>query len=417
MLRIGIDDTDSEKGGCTTYIAALLADDLSKFSKVKRVRLVRLNPNIPWKTRGNGSVCLEVDTGDIARAKALALEIVKSNSIFGDSNTNPGVAFYEDELNEDFHRFYFRALRGIVEMEDARSLAVEYGVELHGFKNSRGVIGALAAVGSTFKDATYELIAYRTKENWGKARKVDVASVLEMDKATVPLTFNNYDWENRRVLITPHSPCPVLLGIRGEEPSVLTKAYAMVKVDEPVERTQIFYTNQGTDAHLVEVDSIADVDPYSSVILEGHVASAPKTIAGGHVICTLEDGDGSIDFAAYEPTKSFRSIVKRLLPGDRVRIYGGAKYSSGMGSKLTINLEKLEVIQLAKAIELVNPTCDECGRRMESAGVGQGFRCRRCKTYKREKEEREIERGLVHGLYSVPPCAMRHLSKPLCRMR
>ncbi len=411
MLRIGIDDTDSTSGGCTTYIAALLADALSEFSLVRQVKLARLNPNVPWKTRGNGSICLEVETDDVERAKSLTLELVKQYSIFEDENTNPGVVFYEGELSKGFREFYRKALTSIVEMADAEALAEEHGAELHGFKNGRGIIGALAAIGSEFDDATYEIIAYRTRENWGKARRVDEASVIAMDEATKPCTFNNYDPEYERVLVTPRSPCPVLFGIRGETPEILLDAYEMVKVGEPVERTKLFYTNQGTDAHLVRVEGIGEVRPYSSVILEGIVERKPWTIPGGHVICELSDGGGSMDFAAYEPTKGFREIVRQLMPGDRIRVYGGAKYHDG-SKKLTVNLEKLEIVELVESFEMVNPTCGVCGKRMESAGVGQGFRCRKCKTHRYEKEKAGVKRGLKAGLYSVPLCAMRHLSKP-----
>jgi len=417
MLRIGIDDTDSKRGGCTTYIAALLADALSDFSEVKQVRLVRLNPNVPWKTRGNGSVSIEVETQEIERAKDLTLKLVEEHSVFDDENTNPGVVFFEGEVNGEFNGFYHKALTGIVEKQEAEELASEHGAELHGFKNGRGVIGALAAVGSNFDDATYEIIAYRASDNWGKERNVDEASVIAMDEKTRPLTYNNYDPEYDRILITPRSPCPVLFGIRGEEPDILTNAYDIIKVGEPVERTRLFYTNQGTDAHLVEASSIADVKPYSSVILEGFVARRPRSITGGHVISTLEDSSASIDFAAYEPTKSFRRIVAKLMPGDRIRVYGGAKHPDGRESgELTVNLEKLEVLELADAVDYVNPACDGCGKRMESAGVGQGFRCRSCKTKKLEKEEVKVERTLALGLYSVPLIAMRHIGKPLSRL-
>jgi len=51
-MWVGIDDTDSLKGGCTTYVATELVDKL-KYDLIGFPRLVRLNPNIPWKTRGN----------------------------------------------------------------------------------------------------------------------------------------------------------------------------------------------------------------------------------------------------------------------------------------------------------------------------------------------------------------------------
>ena len=53
----GIDDTDSSRGYCTTYLAFRIACDLSPSVRVVAYpRLVRLNPNIPFKTRGNAAV-------------------------------------------------------------------------------------------------------------------------------------------------------------------------------------------------------------------------------------------------------------------------------------------------------------------------------------------------------------------------
>ena len=84
----------------------------------------------------------------------------------------------------------------------------------------------------------------------GTKRRVDEASIFEMEKLTAPYTFNNVDAEKGRVIITPRGPDPILFGIRGETPEVVKKAYEIVKPLEPVERWVIFRSNQGTDAHL-----------------------------------------------------------------------------------------------------------------------------------------------------------------------
>src|SRR5207247_4031559 len=64
VLCIGVDDTDSLRGMCTTFLAAELVRDLTRdFDLVGYPRLVRLNPNIPWKTRGNAAVCLRIGSG------------------------------------------------------------------------------------------------------------------------------------------------------------------------------------------------------------------------------------------------------------------------------------------------------------------------------------------------------------------
>ena len=66
VLSVGIDDTDSPLGMCTTYLGFKIVGKLRKkgvkFSSYPR--LVRFNPNIPWKTRGNGAVGLTFLTND-----------------------------------------------------------------------------------------------------------------------------------------------------------------------------------------------------------------------------------------------------------------------------------------------------------------------------------------------------------------
>ena len=63
MLHIGMDDTDSVEGGCTTWLATEVIKELSDFDLIGCPRLVRLNPNVPWKTRGNGAVSFTFGKG------------------------------------------------------------------------------------------------------------------------------------------------------------------------------------------------------------------------------------------------------------------------------------------------------------------------------------------------------------------
>jgi len=408
QLYIGIDDTDSKKGLCTTYLAAVLGDMLAAFSSVLETRLVRLNPNIPWKTRGNGAVCLKIETSDAARAKNVTLTAVEEFSELESEGTNPGVVFYSGAEPELFESFYYRALREIVTTADAEELAKDAGCEIHRWKNGRGVIGALAAIGADLQEHTFEHIAYRKPENWGTARRIDSESVREMDRTTRPMTLNNVDSETSQILVAPSSPCPVLYGIRGTTPEVVEQASKLVKCSEPIERTALFKTNQGTDAHLVAC-TISEARPDFSVIVGGSVSAAPKTLAGGHVVFSISDDKSSIDCAAYEPTGGFRKTVKKLGIGDVVRVYGGVRKTLN----LTVNLEKLEVIELGETVDKKNPVCHECEKRMESAGRGQGFRCRKCRTTAESKELTPVKRELELGVYCVPARAMRHLSKPI----
>jgi tRNA(Ile2)-agmatinylcytidine synthase len=135
----------------------------------------------------------------------------------------------------------------------------------------------------------------------------------------------------------------------------------------------------------------------------------PHTIQGGHVLFRIRDSSGvSVDCAAYEPTKEFRGVIRKLLPGDRVRVWGGVR-----DDPITINLEGIEVRQLVSFIR-DRPSC--CGRRMESMGKGQGFRCRVCRRKSKHMVKMEINREITTGRYHVPPCATRHISMPEKRM-
>jgi tRNA(Ile2)-agmatinylcytidine synthase len=80
-----------------------------------------------------------------------------------------------------------------------------------------------------------------------------------------------------------------------------------------------------------------------------------------------------------------------------------------------VKLEKFAVRDPVET-ERVTPTCPDCGRKMESAGRNQGYRCRGdCGTTAPGKVERDLERALEGGWYEVPPTARRHVAKPLVR--
>src|SRR3989304_72841 len=68
-LYLGVDDTDSLRGMCTTFLATELVRALPKWDLIGFPRLVRLNPNIPWKTRGNGAIFLRLGKGQGRRSR------------------------------------------------------------------------------------------------------------------------------------------------------------------------------------------------------------------------------------------------------------------------------------------------------------------------------------------------------------
>ncbi|MEM2146146.1 MAG: tRNA(Ile)(2)-agmatinylcytidine synthase [Candidatus Jordarchaeaceae archaeon] len=417
LLHIGFDDTDSPLGGCTTYLCARLVEVLSTLnvSFIDYPLLIRLNPNVPFRTRGNAALCLRIKIADnsVNKVKQIILEEIKRGAHLSFKNTNPGVVFYEgDIIPYLLEKFSKKAIQNIVIINEALKIANNVGAEIHTFKNPRGVIGALAAIGTPLEnDHTYELIAYRMPENYGKERRLDIDSVRKMNSITTPNTFCNLDGD--RILITPHGPDPILYGIRGDTAEVVYAAHSMVTALEPIERWVIFRSNQGTDMHLRFLNNISQVRPYLSVILNGEVANKPKTISGGHVIVQIKDRTGNIDCAAYEPTGEFREVIKRLIPGDMVRVYGGVRPASSL-HPLTINLEKIEILKLAPLLVKSNPKCTKCGKRMTSAGKNKGFKCKKCglKLTEIEKSTFEIHRNIAERLYIPPPRAHRHLTRP-----
>ncbi|MDH5439742.1 MAG: tRNA(Ile)(2)-agmatinylcytidine synthase [Candidatus Bathyarchaeota archaeon] len=420
-LHIGIDDTDSPRMGCTTYVAALIVQRLRELSVpfIDYPNLIRLNPNVPWKTRGNGALCLRVRSPEnlVDQIKEIVIETVEENADLSFRGTDPGIVFLPQEVPPEIQVFARNAIQGLVTMDTALCLIRRFGAEAVGLKKGRGIVGGLAAIGEKLTaDYTYEIIAYRRRENRGTVRRIDAKTVVQMDMETRPLTFNNVDTGTGRILITPRGPDPILYGIRGETPEILKKAFEIVRCKEPIERWVIFRTNHGTDAHLRMVNSIKEVNPHNPVIVKGTVAKEPRTIPGGHVIFSIHDRTGQVDCAAYEPTGELRKVVRLLKLGDLIEAMGGAR-SSSANNPTTLNLEKIRILRLTPNMVFRNPECPKCRKRMESMGRSKGFRCKKCRLRDSnlKKTVLEIERPIEQGLHIVPPRSQRHLTKPLSR--
>ncbi len=416
-MIIGIDDTDSNEGMCTTYLGALLLEELQTYGTVEALPLlVRLNPTIPYKTRGNAAVALKIKTGCPEKVISHVVSRIEELARMECEKTNPGAVFILEQdyegLKSVLGNFLMEAIREVIEIRKAKSLILEYGIPSKGFKNGRGLIGALAACGAMLNlnewEHTFEYLAYRQKDKWGTPREVEKESFFEADRETYPETWDTVDLTNRLVVCVPHSADPVLFGIRGENPETVTKAACMIRA-EPIERFAVYRTNQGTDMHLLTAAAISEIRDMHSYRLEGTVSAFPQTIPGRHVIFSIRDENGDeIDCAAFEPTKNFRALVRKLVPGDKILVSGSV--SSG-----TLNIEKIEIKMLTPLCKEENPICPVCKKHMKSAGQGQSFRCKKCGTQAPSKIRYEVERDLRAGLYEVPPCARRHLAKPLAR--
>jgi tRNA(Ile2)-agmatinylcytidine synthase len=407
-MFIGVDDTDSEKGLCTTYLAAVLMERLSSLGEIRGLpKLIRLNPCVQYKTRGNAALAFELETDLAEQVREQALEVVMELSDLSGENTNPGLVM-ADEIYPEMKEFYRRAATEILAVEEAREILDERGIWHKGLKKGRGLIGALAAIGADLEDYTYELIAYRERERWGTPRRIDPDSVWEADLLTYPRTWDTVDYANKRIVFSPHSADPVLFGIRGDDIDAVKQAFSLIE-SEPWERRVLYKTNQGTDAHILDAE-VRELLENQSYRLRGRVADLPWTIEGGHLFFSLRLDGATISCSAFEPTKGFRNIVRRLIPGDVVEVYGSVREGN-------LNLEKINLLSLAEQRTSQAPLCLACGRRMESSGRGQGYRCRRCRTRVAVRDSRPIPRDLETGFYEVPPSARRHLSKPLARMK
>jgi tRNA(Ile2)-agmatinylcytidine synthase len=416
VLHIGFDDTDSPKGMCTTYLAYKIVNTLQK-ENVKFVdypRLIRFNPNIPWKTRGNGAVGLSIKTNEPEKIKQKVKRLVESYSDTK-NGANPGLVFYQnDTIPKDFADFSELALWKLINRSYAKQFVLKNNLESFYLGNGQGLVGAVGAIGYHFSDRTFELLSYRKKKQFGKKRHIIPHSVSVMQEKTYPLTFNSYDKKTGRVLITPHGPDPVFYGIRGEDPKTVVNAAKHIQTNEKLDGYLIFKTNQGTNDHLKNELDVSELNPYTSGIVSGTVTSKPKIEKGGHVFFSLGINDYKINCAIYRPTK-LASIALQLVVGDKIRVGGGIRRASKKHNR-TLNIEFIEILHLVKQYKVTNPLCKNCNKKMKSKGKNQGFECIKCQNKADKKIKMEIPRKIIQKLYVPEVTAHRHLTRPVQRI-
>ena len=429
-MWIGVDDTDSPRGGCTTHV-------LTEIVRVARdhgidvlgePRLVRLNPNIPWKTRGNAALAVRLgaglgprtQVGEIdgrpvwayargrpvpATTRSTLLDALWEAVLAGsqsDPATDPAMVVGDRPLPATL---YDRAVRSVVPLGDVEAtlLAAGYASRVRGSR--RGLVGASAAAAWPGRRATWELLAYRRPGREGLARQVSVSSVREV-QARYPELFLCYDARTRRMLVAPHTPCPILFGLRSTDPTYLRSAARMVR-SEPVDRWLRFRTNQGTGDH-VRLPVDGSLEPYSSGRLVGTVASPPTDLRGGHVRLELLDRHGDlVTCLAFEPSKTLPAVVRSLRPRETVKVWGGR------GEDATFRIEGI----VLRARPLVRcpgplPRCPTCGRAAHSLGRGRGYRCPSCRRRLPPEARPTIVRAPTFGpgTYHPTPSARRHLA-------
>lgn len=400
---IGVDDHDSPVGGCTTHFSWLLFREFEKIQvKLEGYpRLTRLNPNIPWKTRGNASISFVVETErDIDELLDivwnLSLDYIENVSKGYNYKRSPGVAIMNFRHDPLLEHIYWKAVTDVVTREYAVKISEKLGIKT---KGARGIIGAIASMG--FKTGmTYELLTYRRRENWNSPRRVDFNTVMNYDLAFFPYVYANVDYVSKEQLIVSHGNDPVLYGLRGLKPSVLLEGLKLIR-SEDVEGYQLFETNQGSDHHF----KTSSLKPYSSFVGDVTIKKV-NVMRGGD--CMLFGYKFPV--IVYKETGELNQAVRYLLPGDTIKVYGAVKPSAEYG--LVIEAERIDITELKPDQMYVNPRCPLCGGSSESLGRNKGFRCRKCRNkFKGDKIIQERPRSVTIGVYQTRK--YRHLTKPI----
>ena len=234
---MAVDDTDSSEGMCTTY---LLTEIIRRtgLDVIGFPRLVRLNPNIRYKTRGNGALNVElgkgsgqptsigqidgkdvfsykegVFDGDREDLMSVVKDIVDEFSVVSDSNTNPGIVVSEGRPDDGLYR---KALNEELSLDSVEKHLMKHGILYSKLKKGRGIIGAAASLSWPEERVTYESIsyAYPHPEEGSRIQKIRAAEFAD----SFADTFNNMDYANQYPAIFPKARTPVIYGIRGTDP-------------------------------------------------------------------------------------------------------------------------------------------------------------------------------------------------------
>ena len=427
-MLLSFDNTDGPRGGCTTHAAFRVLLALPELALRGLPRLVRLNPNVPWKTRGNAAVVLplglpegpQVRAGELRGREVLAFPEGRPAPVTDDvvdrvwavlqdlaqPDAMPGVAAFQEPPPA---AAYWQAVRTFVEPKEAKDALDELGAPHRSAGDGRALVGCLAAAAWPGPPSSFELIAYREPKAWGTPRQVDPKPLLGLDATGA--TFHTFDAEALRPCCIPHSPDPVLLGLRGRDPERLYAAAipAIARAaKEPVDGWLLWASNQASGDHVSPLAGLVEAPALATVSVEATVTAAAETLQGSHVALPLVDAAGTAFTAmSFEPTKGFRDRVRALVAGDRVRVVGA--WAEG-----SVRLEKLEVLSLVPRLRDQNPTC-RCGRVMRSKGPSTGFKCPACGAFLGREALRRVEEpaGIALGWHEVPVIARRHLHRPV----
>jgi tRNA(Ile2)-agmatinylcytidine synthase len=431
-VNIGLDDFDALRYGCTTHLATYILNELLKsfgnnILLLDYPNLVRLNPSIPWKTRGNAAIAIRLGVpceyiSDLQILMQMLEDLVERYiDIFLNefdvrtSDFEPGLVIARHPLPTDLVWLYKKALTDIVVLDqNLVSKLVRWGFTISQRYGKRGIIGATAAIMWMYRDCdyTFELLTYRSKKMYGKRRCIDEESVKVFDSLTKEESFNNYDYKERRVLIIPRGPDPILYGVRGESPDGVKKALNIIRVCEPVAAWTVFRSNQATDDHAV-YRVVRELNPYKTCRIRGIITSKPVIVRGGTIIVKIFDSTSDILLAFFKPAQLF-NIASSLEIGDYIEVQGHVKLWNNLQ---VVHVEKIVVLNASRAYKCKAPKCPRCGNKMVKKGFGKGYKCESCNTvvFNPVLECMKVIRNVSIALSLPPPHSQKHLVKPIER--
>ena len=369
-MWLGLDDTDSLDGGCTTLVFHQMLEALP--CSHGEPRLTRLWPFAAQRTRGNASLSVELycdetiiqwlDEYWMDNIAPLKGEI--SDSIHSERKqypSDPGMTLFiekPEEIN------YWNAVRGEASFIDGGH---QWG--------GQGRIGAAASCAWSGDTATWEGIAWRMNE-----RSVSEESLTIVDE--MEGTFLCRDPRTNRGLIAPRGPCPVMFGVRATSPDVALEATKeLIRGSAETTGFRIFRTNQASGDH---IEGVFETTVESKEILNG-----------GHVILNE-------NILAFSESGDLNKLAQWLEIGDSFE-YCGLEYEGDI---------HLEGLRVTKSQSFDRPIC-ECGSRMKSMGKEQGVRCPKCKTRSSEVWVESERTPPILGWAQPHVDKRRHLAKTL----
>jgi methanogenesis imperfect marker protein 11 len=144
-MVIGLDDTDNRFEGATWVLALKLARKMP-YGKFLDLKIVQLAPFVAHRTTNccATAVSFAISDRDFAAGIRYTVQFL-SEKTFSD---NTAIAVYEGiEIPKSIVRFGQSAKRSIRTISEALRLAKQNGITIEEITGTRGVIGALAAIG------------------------------------------------------------------------------------------------------------------------------------------------------------------------------------------------------------------------------------------------------------------------------